>query len=147
MNKKNQEEKIRKNSKRYNRILLLRYSTTGFFFANLYWFLSLILSNKWTSVIPLSLLIFSMLAFIEQIKFVHMTKNNFFMKKNQIFFVGQTIVFIVLFFSLFNNDLYSLFFPFLNFHYELRLGIGVIGIIGLIICMVCNKKIKKVTNN
>ena len=73
------EEKTKKVSRRYNRIFLLRYYLAGLFFMNLYWFLMSALSRHWEAIIPFSLLIFSGVAYKEQLKFANSNQDKFFL--------------------------------------------------------------------
>ena len=50
---------------RYNRFLLLRYLLAGFFFMNLYWGLSLALSQSWVALLPFGLMVLNLPAIAE----------------------------------------------------------------------------------
>src|SRR5690625_6521301 len=81
-----QQKQTKKLSSRYRRIFLLRYFLVGLFFANLYWFLMLLLSQSWSALLPLSLLVLSGMAYREQLKFANSTEHQFLLKKNKIYF-------------------------------------------------------------
>lgn len=147
MNKKQMEEKTKKLSSRYSRILFLRYFLVSLFFINLYWFLMLLLSHSWGGIIPFSLLLLAGIAYSEQLKFANSTKINYLLKKNSLFFSIQSIVNIVLLLSLFNRLFFSMFFPFLNFNQQSNLVLGIILFLGLTVSLFCKKRIKDISNN
>lgn len=64
------------NSMYFNRYLLIRYVTAGFFFANLYWFILMTSSESMVKWIPLGLLIVHSCIAIEQVsKYWHRNHN------------------------------------------------------------------------
>ncbi|MBP3038500.1 hypothetical protein J9303_03165 [Bacillaceae bacterium Marseille-Q3522] len=60
----------------FNRYLLVRYLTAGFFFTNLYWFLFLLLAQTKLAFIPLILLVFLVLVVAEQVKLYSSHTND-----------------------------------------------------------------------
>lgn len=96
MSKKQVEEKTKNVSRRYNRIFILRYYTVGLFFINLYWFLMSILSQHWGAIIPFSLLMFSGVAYSEQLRFATSKQDKFLLSRNKVYFSIQLVTMIFL---------------------------------------------------
>lgn len=141
------EEKTKKVSRRYNRIFLLRYYLAGLFFMNLYWFLMSALSRHWGAIIPFSLLIFSGVAYKEQLKFANSNQDKFFLSKNKLYFSIQRIIMIGLFVSLFHQGIFNQLFPFFMFNAHLRLILGGVNLLGILLCVFCLRRIKNVSMN
>lgn len=81
--KKNEKTKIEQNRKKFsvksmyfNRYLLVRYVSALFFFANLYWMISLLISDSPLYVIPLILMIVLVFSNAEQVKIYSNHTNN-----------------------------------------------------------------------
>ena len=60
----------------FNRYLLVRYVTALFFFTNIYWLISLLMSNSSLYFIPLILIIFLLISIAEQVKIYSSQTNN-----------------------------------------------------------------------
>lgn len=100
---------------RYNRYLFLRYLLALFFFVNLYWTLSLILSGMATALIPGSLLVFSLLAVSEHVKLYSMKEfSGNPLKFNRLYYLVQIGVNAVMILFSLSGFGYQLFFPFLQ---------------------------------
>ena len=87
---------------------------------NLYWFLMSALSRHWEAIIPFSLLIFSGVAYKEQLKFANSNQDKFFYQKiNCIFYTtDNNDWFICLTIS---SRIFNQLFPFFMFNAHLRL--------------------------
>jgi hypothetical protein len=142
-----QQKQTKKLSSRYRRIFLLRYFLVGLFFANLYWFLMLLLSQNWSALLPLSLLVLSGSAYREQLKFANSTEHHFLLKKNRIYFKLQSVVMIFLLLSLFNRLFFNVFFPFLNFDAQLNLILGLTFTFVLLLSLFCQKRVGDIADN
>lgn len=147
MSKKQVEEKTKNVSRRYNRIFILRYYTVGLFFINLYWFLMSILSQHWGAIIPFSLLMFSGVAYSEQLRFATSKQDKFLLSRNKVYFSVQLVTMIFLFLSLFHHGVFNWFFPFFVFNSRLRLILGGSYVLGILLCLLCVKRIKNVSMN
>lgn len=147
MSKQQAEEKTKKVSRRYNRIFLLRYYLVGLFFINLYWFLMSVLSQHWGAIFPFVLLVFSGVAYSEQLKFANSNQDKFMLSKNKLYFSIQWMVMIVLFFSLFHQEIFNLFFPFFMFNSRLRFILGISNLLGILWSVFCLRRIKNVSVN
>lgn len=60
----------------YNRYLLVRYVTAIFFFTNIYWLISLVISDSSLYFVPLTLIIILILSVAEQVKIYSSPTNN-----------------------------------------------------------------------
>ncbi|GGB56415.1 hypothetical protein F3157_10170 [Virgibacillus dakarensis] len=60
----------------FNRFLLVRYVSALFFFTNLYWFISMLMSDSSLFVIPLILMIVLLFSIAEQVKMYGKHTNN-----------------------------------------------------------------------
>lgn len=127
----------------FNRFLLIRYITAGFFFVNLYWFFSLIMSNTIWVLVPGVNLVFITIAAFEQCAMVSSPIDN--AKKTILTYKEILIVNILLIVALF-TPLFNDLFPFLTKSiksYCLILGIVIIGII---FCSISLKRLEKIKN-
>ncbi|PYZ93367.1 hypothetical protein CR194_09265 [Salipaludibacillus keqinensis] len=80
---KNDERTVEKNKKElslksmyFNRYLLVRYVSAFFFFTNLYWFVSLLMSQSALFLVPLTLLVVLIISIAEQVKMYSDHTNN-----------------------------------------------------------------------
>ena len=127
----------------FNRFLLIRYITASFFFVNLYWFFSLIISNTIWSLVPGVNLVFITIATFEQCVMVSSPIDN--AKKTIIAYKEILIVNILLILASV-TPLFNCLFPFLIIStksYYLILGIIIIGII---FCSISLKRLEKIKN-
>ncbi|AEO99910.1 hypothetical protein [Heyndrickxia coagulans] len=72
---KNQKNQMLK-SMYYNRYLLVRYVTAIFFFTNVYWLISLVVSHSLLYLLPLALIIVVILSVAEQVKIYSSPTNH-----------------------------------------------------------------------
>lgn len=127
----------------FNRFLLIRYITASFFFVNLYWFFSLIISNTIWSLVPGVNLVFITIATFEQCVMVSSPIDN--ANKTIIAYKEILIVNILLILASV-TPLFNCLFPFLIIStksYYLILGIIIIGII---FCSISLKRLEKIKN-
>lgn len=149
----NKQEKNRLEEKRkqmslktmyFNRFLLVRYITAVFFFLNLYWFFSLVLSGTIWSVVPGITLLIIIKAIYEQFTLsasdVDDAKCTGFLFK-LISIINLLVLIIVIPTALFNQ-----LFPFLTNSITSRRFIIGITLIGLAFCVVILKRLYKIKN-
>ena len=128
----------------FNRFLLVRYITAVFFFLNLYWFFSLVLSGTIWSVVPGITLLIIIKAIYEQFTLsasdVDDAKCTGFLFK-LISIINLLVLIIVIPTALFNQ-----LFPFLTNSITSRRFIIGITLIGLAFCVVILKRLYKIKN-
>lgn len=140
-------EKIKKEtslkSMYFNRFLLIRYITAGMFFTNLYWFISLMISNKFWALVPGLNILVIMIATFEQFAMVSSPLND--AKKSSFAYkyllIANILTGINVFTSLFNK-----LFPFLNNSMKSSYLILGINIIGIILCVISILKLEQIKN-
>ena len=125
----------------FNRFLLIRYITAGFFFVNLYWFFSLLMSRTIWIAVPVVNLIFIIRSVWEQCTMYSTPIDN---AKNTILaykiILSVNIMLVVALFTPLFNEL----FPFLTNSmksYEFIFGIIISGII---FCGISLKRLQKI---
>jgi len=127
----------------FNRFLLIRYITAGFFFVNLYWFFSLMMSNTIWGIVPAVNLVFITIAAFEQSAMVSSPIDN--AKKTILAYKEILIVNILLILALV-TPLFKDLFPFLTIGIKSHcLVLGII-IIGIIFCSISLKRLDKIKN-
>lgn len=127
----------------FNRFLLIRYITAGFFFVNLYWFISLIMSHTIWVLVPGANLVFITIAAFEQFTMFSSPIDN--AKKTILTYKEILIVNILLIVALF-TPLFNELFPFLtNSIKSYYLIFGII-ITGIIVCAVSLKRLQNIKN-
>ena len=95
----------------FNRYLLVRYVTALFFFTNVYWLISLLLSHSSLSFIPLALLILLLVSAAEQVKiYSHHVSNPKYTKKS---FMGMLFAHGILIIMTFFSSAFAQLYPFL----------------------------------
>lgn len=127
----------------FNRFLLVRYVTAGFFFANLYWFCSLLMSYEAWSLVPGFNLIFIIRAVWEQCTMFSSPIDN--AKKTILSYKVILIINVILVSALF-TPMFGNLFPFLTNStksHEFILGIILIGVF---FCGVILKRLLKINN-
>lgn len=72
----NSRKKFSVKSMYFNRYLLVRYASALFFFTNLYWLISLLMSDSTLYFIPLMLIIVLLFSVVEQVKMYSDHTNN-----------------------------------------------------------------------
>lgn len=127
----------------FNRFLLIRYITAGFFFVNLYWFLSLIMSNGMWAVVPGINLVFIIGSAWEQGTMYSSPIDN--AKKTIFSFKVILTINIMLVAALF-TPIFNKLFPFLKNNMKSYIFILGISLIGIILSSICLRRLKKIKN-
>lgn len=92
----NNRKKFSVNSMYFNRYLLVRYVSALFFFTNMYWLISLLMSDSSLYFIPLVLMIVLLSSIVEQVKMYSKHTNNANYTKNSfIIFLFTNVVLIL----------------------------------------------------
>ena len=127
----------------FNRFLLIRYITAGMFFANVYWFISLMISRSIMSLVPGINLVVIVMATFEQFAMVSAPIND--AKKSTFAYryllVASTLIGMNAFTPLFNK-----LFPFLQNSLKSSYLILGINVIGIILCMTSIMRLEKIKN-
>lgn len=139
-------EKTALKNMRYNRFILLRYSLALFFFANLNWFIFMIPSRTIAMIIPLVMLLFAIIPANEFIKLYSKSDNTKLIYVKP-YFISQLILNSLLVFTLLNNTIFSVLFPFLNPNIYGKSGARGILVLGIIIAFFCVRKAKAIDTN
>ncbi|MCQ2010960.1 hypothetical protein NOM01_13170 [Sporolactobacillus sp. STSJ-5] len=123
----------------YNRYLLVRYLTAGFFFVNLYWFLFLLLAHSKFTFIPLSLLVFLVVVAAEQVKLYSTHTNN--TPMTRLYYWLQLLINLVLF-PLVLSSQSSELFPFMANTQKAGQLLSAILFIGSLLCLVISRRLR-----
>lgn len=127
----------------FNRYLLVRYITAGFFFTNLYWFCSLLMSNKVWAIVPSINLLFLIKSALEQGTMFSSPIDN---AKETILaykvILGVNLMLVVALFT----PLFDELFPFLTDEVKSHNFILGIIFIGMIFCAIVLKRLQKIKN-
>ncbi|MDV8201506.1 hypothetical protein L2916_01815 [Streptococcus pneumoniae] len=104
----------------FNRYLLLRYSIALFFFGNIYWLLNQFINPSPIIIFPIMLIVFSILATVEQFKLYGNRKEK----------LGITLMFVRI--QIFENNQVA------------RLFVFVVLLLGLVLSLLDIRRIKKI---
>lgn len=126
----------------FNRFLLFRYVVAFFFFLNLYWLVLLIMSHKWTLILPLGLLITVLPAVWEHFKKLHDTSNK--LPFSKAYFWVQLAVNVCLLLSYF-TPLFTSFYPFMSAKGNL-LMVGLL-IVGILACLYMERRAAQIEHD
>lgn len=115
----------------FNRYLLVRYVSALFFFTNLYWLISLLMSESSLYIIPLVLMFVLLFSIVEQVKMFGNHSNNAKYTKYSfsILLITNIILIVPTSFSTTFNQLY----PFLLDHKKSKILVITILIIGVLL--------------
>ncbi|WP_406786404.1 hypothetical protein [Clostridium neuense] len=127
----------------FNRFLLVRYVTAGFFFANLYWFCSLLMSYKAWALVPGFNLIFIIRAIWEQCTMFSSPIDN--AKKTILAYKVILSINVILLAALF-TPLFGKLFPFLTNSTKSHAFILGIIFVELLFCGVMLKRLHQINN-
>lgn len=127
----------------FNRFLLIRYITAGMFFANVYWFISLMISRSIMSLVPGINLVVIVMATFEQFSMVSAPIND--AKKSAFAYRYLLIANIVTGMNAF-TPLFNKLFPFFNNSMKSSYLILGINIIGIVLCMISIMRLEKIKN-
>jgi len=129
----------------FNRYLLVRYVTALFFFTNLYWFISLVLSDSQLYFIPFVLLLFIVASVVEQVKiYSSPTHHPKFTKYNFMALLATNVICIVP--ACFSST-FALIYPFLINQDDSRVFILTILISGILLSAFMLKRLHKISLN
>ncbi|BBM14509.1 MULTISPECIES: hypothetical protein [Enterococcus] len=128
----------------FNRYLIIRYLTAGFFFTNLYWLVSLLLASSKMFWVPLGLLFFLLPVVAEQVALYRTHKNNATVTRNYFRLQAVTNVFLLL--AVFSPG-YSQLFPFMADGSNGQALILFVIASGLLICLFCQRRLNKIHAN
>lgn len=125
----------------FNRYLIIRYLTAGFFFTNLYWLVSLLLASSKLFWVPSGLLFFLLPVVAEQVALYRTHKNNATVTRNYFWLQALTNVFLLL--AVFSPG-YSQLFPFMANGSNGQALILCVIVCGLLICLFCQRRLNKI---
>lgn len=128
----------------FNRYLIIRYLTAGFFFTNLYWLVSLLLASSILFWLPLGLLFFLLPVVAEQVALYRTHKNNASVTRN--YFRLQAVINVFLALAVF-TPVYSELFPFMAQGSSGQALILFVIVSGLLICLFCQQRLNKIHAN
>lgn len=147
---KKEKEKLEKRRKEtslktmyFNRFLLIRYITAGFFFVNLYWFFSLIMSSSIFAIVPGVTLVFIIGSVYEQCTMYSSPIDN---AKKTIFLFKLILSVNIMIIASLSTSLFEYLFPFLmNNSKSYKLILGII-IVGMVLCSISLKRLQQIKN-
>ena len=125
----------------FNRYLLLRYSIALFFFGNVYWLLNQFISPSLIIIFPIMLIVFSILATVEQFKLYGNRKEKLgitlmFVRIQMLISIG---LLVLTWTSWFTN-----LFPIFENNQVARLFVFVVLLLGLVLSLLDIRRIKKI---
>lgn len=127
----------------FNRFLLVRYVTAGFFFANLYWLCSLLMSNEAWAVVPGINLILIIRSVWEQCTMFSAPIDN---AEKTIFAYKAILVINIMLVAAVFTPLFNQLFPFLTDNMKSHEFILGIIFIGMIFCGIMLKRLQEIKN-
>ncbi|EHE32560.1 cellobiose phosphotransferase system IIA component [Streptococcus pneumoniae GA47283] len=127
----------------FNRYLLLRYSIALFFFGNIYWLLNQFINPSPIIIFPIMLIVFSILATVEQFKLYGNRKEKLgitlmFVRIQMLISIG---LLVLTWTSWFKN-----LFPIFENNQVARLFVFVVLLLGLVLSLLDIRRIKKFIN-
>ncbi|CVX94411.1 hypothetical protein [Streptococcus pneumoniae] len=125
----------------FNRYLLLRYSIALFFFGNIYWLLNQFINPSPIIIFPIMLIVFSILATIEQFKLYGNRKEK--LGITLMFVRIQMLISIGLLVLTWTSWFKNLFLIFEN-NQVARLFVFVVLLLGLVLSLLDIRRIKKI---
>lgn len=129
----------------FNRYLLVRYATALFFFTNLYWFISLTLSQSAFFFVPLVLLVVLVCSISEQVKIYSDHTNN--AKYTRLSFLTLLGTNILLVLPVYFSSSFTQLYPFLVDETKAKLLILLILVAGIGISGVILYRLNKIKHN
>lgn len=141
-------EEMAKKNFRYNRYLLLRYVLATFFFSNLYWGLSLLLSGSGFISIPMIMLGIRLWVVTEHVRLYGLkAQNKVNLQGNYIYYLCQLLLNGVLMISVLTSIGFTRLFPFLTQNHETKITVSVWLLVGILLSVVCLHRISKIRKN
>lgn len=141
---KNRKEQSIK-SMYYNRYLLVRYVTAIFFFTNIYWLISLLMSDSSLYIVPLVLIIILLTSIAEQVKIYSSPTNNAIYTKYcfiTLFFTNAVLILLTCFSSSFAQ-----LYPFLVNQTKSKVFVLIILIAGMLLSALILYRLNKIKYN
>lgn len=129
----------------FNRYLLVRYVSALFFFTNLYWLISLVMSDSSLFVIPLFVLVGYVVGAAEQVKIYSNHMNN--AKYTTYCFTFQLMINIVLLLPTCFSSTFIKLYPFLIDHEQSKLFVLTILVTGILFSVFILKRLDKIKHN
>lgn len=129
----------------FNRYLLVRYVTALFFFTNLYWFISLVLSDSKLYFIPFVLLLFIVASVVEQVKIYSSPSHH--AKFTKYSFMALLATNVICIAPTCFSSTFALIYPFLINQEESRVFILTILISGILLSAFILKRLHKISLN
>ncbi|HLR43212.1 MAG TPA: hypothetical protein VK067_08255 [Pseudogracilibacillus sp.] len=129
----------------FNRYLLVRYISALFFFTNLYWFISLLLSDSSLYFLPLLLLIVLVISIAEQVKMYGNHTNN--AKHTRYCFVILLFTNVVLIAPTCFSSIFTQFYPFLLNQQKSKILVLAILVIGILLTVLILNRLYKINHN
>lgn len=138
-----QREASQKNMN-FNRYLLVRYLTALFFFSNLNWALSLLVTGSKFFLLPVALILFLVGVIVEQVRVysVHTNELPFTTKFYWIQLVVNVLLMILSFTAFFPTA-----FPFLADTQQARLAMSGILLVGCLLCVLVLRRLKNISQD
>ncbi|MDY3705199.1 hypothetical protein [Vagococcus lutrae] len=128
----------------FNRFLLIRYLSAGFFFTNLYWLILLYLSQSRLLFLPLFLIIVILTSVFEQAKLYSAPTNI--VPRTTNYYRLQLIVNIGLLLATF-TPLFSSLFPFMNQGMSGRTFITIFLLTGCLLSLWIQNRLRNISHN
>ncbi|QED60128.1 hypothetical protein FUT28_02315 [Enterococcus durans] len=128
----------------FNRYLIIRYLTAGFFFMNLYWLIILLVSKSIFLIVLIGLIGLTLPAVGEQIRLYRQHQNT--VPRTKRYFKWQGIMNGILCGLLF-TPFYTSMFPFMVDNLYGKLGMIVFLGSGCLICALCHKRLESIQVN
>ncbi|SEK78082.1 hypothetical protein SAMN04488700_0139 [Carnobacterium iners] len=138
------KKKVSLKNMEYTRFIGIRYALALLFFANLNWFVSLIVSKSPLLFIPLLLLMYITLPIYEQIRLYGNKETS--LKHIKKYFTIQLIVNILLLALSLFSSFYRMAFPFMATSLQGFIGIVFVLILGTLIVATSLRKLVKIHN-
>ncbi|MCE7792749.1 hypothetical protein K8O68_10010 [Salipaludibacillus sp. CUR1] len=149
---KNDERTIEKNKKElslksmyFNRYLMVRYASALFFFTNLYWFVSLVMSQSALFVLPLILLVVLIMSIAEQVKVYSDHTND--AKYTRYCFKTLLMTNVILLLPVYFSSSFTQLYPFLIDETRSKLMIFFILMTGILLSTQILKRLNKIKHN
>lgn len=129
----------------FNRYLLVRYVSALFFFTNLYWLISLSMSDSSLFVIPLMVIIAFVISAAEQVKIYSNHTND--AKYTKYCFAVQLVINVILLVLTCFSFAFTKLYPFLIDQAESKLFVLVMLMIGVLLSAIVLKRLDKIKHD
>jgi hypothetical protein len=129
----------------FNRYLLVRYVTALFFFTNLYWLISSLMSDSSLFYIPLIVMIAFVISAAEQVKIYSSHTND--AKYTKYVFTFQLVINVILLLPTYFSSTFTKLYPFLVDQEQSRQIVLGILIIGILFSAMVLKRLDKIKHN